>query len=1011
MRQIRSRRKWTRPALRLATLAAALPVFATQAGAQGGGQGTVTGRVIDASTQAPIPEVQIRVLATNQAVTTRDNGTYRLIVPSGTVTVQALRVGYQASVARAIAVAPGSTITADFALNPAATTLDQVVVQATGETQRGREAGNLVNNLTADSVPAAAIASFSDALSGRAPGVQIQQFSGTTGGGSQIRIRGANSIALGNAPLLIIDGVRADNAESSGDASINTGGQGPSRFDDLDPNDIETIEVVKGPAGAAMYGSAGANGVIYVTTKQGTAGKTRWATHAEYGSVRNQTTFPANYDIQGDFGGGNIFSGCTLDNQHSGVCTATTGLNSFNPLQSLSPFVNGYRDTYGLSVSGGTDAAQYFLSGDYYREQGVYANNVNRRANGHATVTVHPSTKFDVSVSATYLQGRLSLPQNDNSFFGVLGLGLLGTAYNDAGHGYFEGITPDIIAQFQTLANTERYTTGVTGTWRPLTWFSATVQGGVDFLNRLDYGLLPPNLLLNNGPVSALGAIRADPAQIWGYTTNFTGTATYSLAPRIQAKTSLGGGYSDNSTRAFPVSTVGQIGTAGSVGLGTSQFTATEANTDQPTVAVYGQQEFSFNDRVFLTGTLRHESTGLVGEASPSTLYPAGSLSWVIGEEPFFPKSGLLSSLRLRAAVGEAGQLPDFRQAAIFYTAFPVKLDGQDVGAAVRGGFGSNNLIPERTLEYEAGFDAGLFHDRLNFTFTYYNKTTHDALISETLPASIGGTILGSPTRFVNIGETTNKGVELSLNGNVFRSRAVALDFAVTGSINRNKLVSLGNAAALGFIPFDAALAGEVQRFQPGLPMGGFFSFPYTYSDANHDGIITSDEITVSPNQQYMGPVMPPTEVTISPTLTLFKYFHVTSQFDHRDGNNILNFTEEFRCAFELCRGLYDAKAPLAQQAGDLVALGAGSDAYFINNAEFWKLRELTFAVDAPPSIVNRLRLAALRFSVSGRNLKTWTPYKGVDPEGNTSNTDFTNVEFTTQPPVRYWTARFDVAF
>jgi TonB-linked SusC/RagA family outer membrane protein len=951
------------------------------------------------------------VLTTSQGTLTRDNGTFRISgVHLGTVSLQAQRVGYKESAPLVVTVTEGGTATADFALSITATTLDQVIVEATGETQRFRETGNLVNNVNADSVPPAAVASFSDVLSGRAPGVQISQFSGTTGGGSQIRIRGANSVSLGNAPLLIIDGVRADNAESSGDASINTGGQSPSRFDDIDPNDIDNVEVVKGPAGAALYGSAGANGVIYVTTKHGVAGHTRWSSHAEYGSVRNQTTFPANYDMLGSFGGGSPSSFCTLDFQQQGVCTATSGVNSFNPLQSISPFVDGYRDTYGMSVSGGTDAAQYFLSGDYYREQGVYANNVDRRANAHGTVTAHPSSTIDVSLSATYLQGRLTLPQNDNSFFGVLGLGLLGTAYNDANHGYFEGITPDIIDKFQTFQNTERYTTGVTGTWRALPWFTATVQGGVDFLNRLDNSILPPNLLVNNGPGSALGFITADPAQIWGYTTGATGTASYGLGRSIEAKTTVGTQYVDNSTRGFPVSTVGIVGTTGSVTGGTSQFTATEANTDQPTFAFYGQQQFSLNDRVFLTGTLRHEATGIVGEPSPSSTYPSGSVSWVIGEEPFFPKSSLMSSLRLRAAAGEAGQLPDFRQAFTFYSALPVKLDGGDVGAAVRNGFGTN-LVPERTREYEAGFDMGLFRDRLNLTATYYNKTTNDALISETLPGSIGGTITGSPTRFVNIGETTNKGVEVGLNGNVFRTSVVALDFAATGSLNRNKLVSLGSVVPLGFIPFTSGQAGEIQRFQPGVPMGSFFSFPYTYSDLNHDGAITSNEITVSPNVSDLGPVMPPTEVTISPTLTLFRYFHVTSQFDHRDGNNIYNLTEEFRCSFLLCRGLYDKTAPQSQQAADVTAFNALSDAGFISNAEFWKLRELTFAVDAPPSLLQRARLAAVRLSVSGRNLKTWTPYKGFDPEANFSSGAFTNAEFTTQPPVRYWTARMDVTF
>lgn len=1018
MRQIRSRRKWTRRGLWLAALAATLPVPAMSARAQGGGQGAVAGRVIDATTQAPIPDVQVRVIAggAGQAVLTHDNGTYRISgLKVGSVTIQALRVGYQASVGRVAAITDGGTTTEDFALATAATTLDQVVVEATGVTLRGRESGNLVNNVTTDSVPPAAITSLSDALSGRAPGVQIQQFTGTTGGGSQIRIRGANSISLDNAPLLIIDGVRGDNAESSGDASLNTGGQGPSRFDDIDPNDIENVEIVKGPAGAALYGAAGANGVIYVTTKHGVAGHTRWMSHGEYGSVRNFTSFQPNYDIMGNFGTPTdtlAFSGCTLDSQHFGLCTPLSGVNTFNPLEAVSPFVNGYRDTYGGSVSGGTDAAQYFLSGDYYREQGVYANNVNRRANAHATVTAHPGSSIDVSLSGTYLQGRLTLPQNDNSFFGVLGLGLLGSAYDDpVGHGYFEGITPSIIAQFQTHQNTERYTTGATGTWRALPWFTATVQGGIDFLNRLDDNVLPANLLVNNGPLTALGAVRADPAQIWTYGTSATGTASYGLSRKIQAKSTIGASYTDNSVRAFPVSGVGLVGTSTSVAGLSSQFTATETNSDQPTVGEYAQQEFSYNDRVFLTATVRHETTGILDEPSPSTTYPSGSLSWVIGEEPFFPKSAIVSSLRLRAAAGVAGQIPDFRQAARFFDALPVRLDGTDIGGATLAGTGAP-LVPERSIEYEGGFDAGLFRDRFNLTVTYYNKTTHNALVSATLGPSLGGLPGGfSPSRFVNIGETTNKGLEVGINGNVFKSRVFSFDIAATGSLNRNKLVTLGSAVPLGYIPFDAALAGNVQRFQPGLPMGGYFSQKYTYSDANHDGIITSDEITADTNQSYLGAVMPPTEVTISPTATLFKYFHVTAQFDHRDGNNILNFTEEFRCDFFLCRGLYDKTAPLALQAGSVAAVDFLSDAYFIQNASFWKLRELTFALDAPPSIIQRLRITALRLSVSGRNLKTWTPYTGIDPEINTSSTDFTDSEFLSQPPVRYWTARFDVTF
>ena len=315
-------------------------------------------------------------------------------------------------------------------------------------------------------------------------------------------------------------------------------------------------------------------------------------------------------------------------------------------MQAITPFVDGYRDSYGGSVSGGTDAAQYFMSGDYYREQGVYANNVDRRANGHATVTAHPTSTINVSLNATYLQGRLSLPQNDNSFFGVLGLGLLGSAYNDSQHGYFEGITPDIISQFQTLAEhgavfdgRDRYMARAAVAHRngagrgrfpepprqqrPAVQSAREQRSGDGARGGHCRPSASLDVLDERDGDGELRAVEADPGQDYG---------RRAVHRPIH--------------EAFPSSGVGLVGTTTSLAGLSSQFTASEANTDQPTVAVYGQQEFSLNDRIFLTGTLRHEATGILDEPTPSTTYPSGSLSWVMGEEPWFPKTSILSSFR-----------------------------------------------------------------------------------------------------------------------------------------------------------------------------------------------------------------------------------------------------------------------------------------------------------------------------------------------------------------------------
>ena len=213
-------------------------------------RGTITGHVTDAVTHAGVGDVQIRIAGSSIGTLSREDGTFRLIVTKpGATTLQALRLGFQAQT-RVVTVPDSGTVTADFALSAAATTLDQVVVQATGEGERTRETGNSVQVITTDSVPKAATANFSDVLSSRAPGVVVTQASGTTGGTSRIRIRGSSSISLDNGPLLVIDGIRADNDQSS--TQLDVGGQAPSRLDDLDPNEIEDITLLRGPAASAI---------------------------------------------------------------------------------------------------------------------------------------------------------------------------------------------------------------------------------------------------------------------------------------------------------------------------------------------------------------------------------------------------------------------------------------------------------------------------------------------------------------------------------------------------------------------------------------------------------------------------------------------------------------------------------------------------------------------------------------------------------------------------------------
>src|SRR3954471_15143415 len=332
--------------------------------------GIVAGRVTEAGGQRPIPEAQISIVGTTRGARTDVEGRYRITsVPAGSATLRVARIGFQ-STTRQVTVVAGQEATADFGMGPVATVLSAVTTTASGTQQLGRENGASVAQISTDTIVLAPIQNFSQLLTAKTPGVTISQSTGTTGEGARVRIRGANSMSLSNEPLLIIDGVRIDNTPESN--TIGVGGQSPSRLNDINPEDIESFEIVKGPAAAALYGTAAANGVIQITTKRGSAGRTKWNGYGEIGSIYENNYYPPNY---GGWTKTPLYSfpgwprsrrpspTCNLVNEAFGDCTIDS-LSTLRPLEVHSPFRTGHRQKLGGSVSGGVPASTYFLSAD-----------------------------------------------------------------------------------------------------------------------------------------------------------------------------------------------------------------------------------------------------------------------------------------------------------------------------------------------------------------------------------------------------------------------------------------------------------------------------------------------------------------------------------------------------------------------------------------------------------------------------------------------------------------------
>jgi TonB-linked SusC/RagA family outer membrane protein len=1007
--------------------------FATPALAQS--TGTITGRVTDRVSSRPLANVQVHILGSNRGAVTDDSGSYRVInIPTGTAQVAVQRLGY-APQARSVTITTGTT-TVDFTMVAAVTTLDAITVTATGQTERKRENGAPTATIDSGSLNKAVISTLSDALSSRVAGVVVQQAAGETGAGARIRIRGSNSISLSNDPLLIIDGIRADNSSQS--SAQGTGGQLPSRFNDINPEEIEDIEIIKGPAAAALYGTAAANGVIQITTKKGRAGRTRWDAFGETGNLHDINDYPLNLRAYGHTATNALVTNCNLARRTSGAsnaCVAVDSTASNNPLKASGIEGDGNRRLMGLSAAGGSDLAAYFVSGEYQKEQNVIELNGQQRLNIRTNLRSQLAKSLDMQLSVGYINSDLRRPQNDNNSFGVVSGSLLGKAADcspigakqhpglcsggadTVSHGYFNpGLSPRDFFNINTRQEVQRIIGGLTSNWTPTNWLAVNGTIGADIDHRNDNETLPPNVL--NVDQDHLDGYRSiDRAIVNNYTSGVNASASYDYSTRFKFVSTIGTQFTDvgfTRTDAFGAKLL--AGTNSLAGT-TARFAVSETNSDVKTLGFLARQQLAFADRVFLTGAVRTDRNSAFGSQFNRVYYPSLSASWVISDESYFPKLGSISSLRLRAASGTSGQNPGYLAAEQFYNPVAVAVHGTDVPAFTVGGVGNSNLQPEKSIETEGGFDLGMFSDRVNVEYTHYNKITKDALVNVNLAPSLGS----ATNQFKNLGRVRNYGDELVVRAAMIDRDAFKADITVNGSWTTNRLETLGKDENNVPIPQFTGGFDDTQIFKPGLPLGAYYIRGISYNDANHDGMIacpngvgeTGCEVTVADSASFQGTPFPKVELNITPSISLGKFARVTATFDHRGGQKIYNLTGVYRNAIFLNGSAVQAPnaSNLAQQAAAQAA-ASGFNGGYIEDASFTKLREVTLTLTLPQRFAAQAHASSATLTFAGRNLKTWTNYTGLDPELNAgAQSNFTTTDFLTAPQVRYFTARIALGF
>lgn len=1020
--------------VRRLALVGLLPMFwASAAAAQ---QGTITGRITDQETGQPLASAQVVVVGTNIGAVTNVEGAYTLRgVPAGTVSVRALSIGYSEQTQQ-VTVQDGGTATADFALRATAISMDPMVVTATGR-QRRVEVGNSIANVDASRVTTQrAVSNFADLMTARAPGVQV--IPGTqTGAGVRFRIRGTSSLSLANDPIFIIDGVRVEG--TTGSMSVGVGGTTPARINDINPEEIESIEIVRGPSAATLYGTDAANGVVVIRTKRGVAGRAQWNYYTEQTAIVDNNDYP---DAYWGWTAGSTRSNttqCFLFRVAAGAC-AQDSVTVYNPTKDSesTPFGTGYRQQHGLQLRGGTEAIRYFVHGEWEDETGplkvpefdrrwMAARNVSmrdkeerpnalNRVTARTNLDVRLSDEFDFSVNAGYTSQSLRLPRSDDSgvpgvatnIYGGPGFKYMLNAAGDTLHGW-RTVTPREIYRTTTEQNIRRFIGSVASNWRPLDWFTLRANVGVDYINRQDTQLCR----FSECPVSGddhLGFKVDNRTNFFIYTLDAAATATRSFSDELKGTTVLGVQYYQNifdrngaSGRNLPPGAV-------TINAGAVQF-ANETSDESRTLGAFLEQQIAFRDRLFLTGAVRSDRNSAFGADFKTVFYPKFSASWVLSEEDFFPTPGWMNQLRLRTAYGASGVQPGTTAAVEYYTTAQMLGESGEASGLIYTSVGNRELKPERSTELELGVDGTFFDSRLSTEVTYFTKTSKDQLISRILAPSLG---TGSTTRFENLGEVRNWGWEAMISAQIIQTDNFGWDLQFSGSTLSNELISLGGEPNI--------IHSSSQQSREGYPLYGWWAVKLLgWEDKNGDGLITwfadpaQSEIIVSDTAEYHGYSMPRREFAVTTGIDLLGgKLRLTGMMDYKGGHLVYNNSERIRCASRNnCAGLIDPNSSHYDQARtQLVRLHPSrSVGGFFEEGDFLRLRELGLVVIPPSSWVSALRARNATISFAARNLGIlWTKYSGVDPEafGTTGNAPSSFQAFA---PPTYFTVRLNLGF
>ncbi len=975
-------------------------------------QTTVTGTVTSADDGGTLPGVSVIIEGTSLGTTTDMNGKYTLTVPDGSKSITFSFVGMEK---QTIAFTGQSTI--NVVLKTSSLSLDEVIVVGFGSQSKRNVTDNIasVSSTDINQIP---IASMQGALSGKAAGVQIQQINGKVESGVKMRIRGISTISSSQEPLYVIDGMPLINDdESTTAAPINP-------LISLNPNDIESIQILKDASSAAIYGARGTNGVVLITTKQGKSGKSKVSLNTSTGwsqATHKMKWLNADQYVElfteasaNSYGAADTWltePGGYFDWMSNGKDWRTGQVNT--DWQDLA-LVKGAVQDYDFSVSGGDEKTLFFVSLGYNNTQGIIRGNSLDRYSFRGNVDHKVSDKFRIGFNTSMSKSKIARIGTDNSFqtpLQAVALSPLSPAYLD------NGIPNNETTTYYNFLMQE-----YNGSWG-VNIFRAIMN------SYLDYQLLPELHFKsefgydnNNQLEEYFAGSLTESASTNGYAdANAVESDKYSLNNYFTYYKSfekeydielVGGMSFEESSRknqyvagtGFPSDNLQTVASASEITAGSS------SRTKYNFLSYFGRVTLSIKNKYLLKGSVRYDGSSRFGASSRYGVFPAASAGWIISEEEFLKNSKKISLLKLRGSYGVTGNagIGNFASLGLFGgTAY----DQRSALAPVQ--LGNPDLKWEKTNQFDMGLDFGIFDNRISGEVDYYVKKTNDLLLNEPIPGTSGYTTI---TR--NVGALSNKGFEFVLNTKIITSQKLTWKTSINLSTLKNEVTNLPGG--------DIIQDRNIVRV--GETISSFYLVEYAGVDPdngdalfylnteNTDGSLDKTKTNNYNEAQRIitGSPYPTFMAGLTNTMSFYN-FDFSFTFQGEWGASIYNEGGKFQSGNaryednqttdQLDRWQNPGDITMVPQARMYQTNGQQASTRYLEKSDFVRLRNLSFGYTFPKEITRKLSVDRLRVYFSGINLLTFTNYTGYDPESTYDNNGNSNIEkgiaFYSAPPAK----------